>query len=38
MKKNLNGKLNEIVPAIAYFGGIIGFVIMFGYEFITKTF
>ena len=38
MKKNLNDKLNEIVPAIAYYGSIIGSIVLFGYEFVTKTF
>lgn len=38
MKKNLNDKLNEIVPAIAYYGGIICGIALFGYEFVTKTF
>lgn len=34
MKKNLN----EIVPMIAYYGGIIGGIVLFGYEFVTKSF
>ena len=38
MKKNLNDKLNEIVPAIAYFGSLIGGIVLFGYEFVTNTF
>lgn len=38
MKKNMNDKLNEIVPAIVYYGCIIGGIVLFGYEFVTKSF
>lgn len=38
MKKSLNDKLNEIVPPVAFYLGIIGYVAMWIYEFITKPF
>lgn len=38
MKNSLNDRLNEIVPKIAYYIGIIGFIALNIYEFITKPF